>query len=127
MTAQVGARPIPHAGSMFSAWDLLARRSRNSVVRLLTEGVGCGSHEAIDECVAADALDHHTLLPEWRNMREYVHGLVAMLRGALPDLAIEVHDVIVEGNRVVARVTVTGTHTRGPLFGVPATGSTVHC
>ena len=118
--------PVLHAGRMFSAWDLLARRSRNSVIRLITEGVAAGNHEAIDEYIAADAVDHHALLPEWRDMRAYMHGLVAMLHGALPDLRVEINDLVVEGNRVAARVTVAGTHTRAPLFGVPANGRAVY-
>jgi predicted ester cyclase len=111
---------------MFSAWELLARRSRNSVIRLITEGVGGADHDVIDECIAADALDHHALLPDWQDMRAYTHGLVAMLHGALPDLRVDIDDLVVEGNRVTVRVTVSGTHTRGPLFGVPATGRAVH-
>src|SRR5262245_6323726 len=110
---------------MFSAWELLARRSRTSVLRLFTEALGAGCHEAIDECVADDALDHHALLPHLVDMREYMHGLVAMLHGALPDLRVVVHEVIVDGNRAAACVTIAGTHTRGPLFGVPATGRVV--
>jgi steroid delta-isomerase-like uncharacterized protein len=40
---------------------------------------------------------------------------------AIPDLHVTVHDLIAEGDRVVATLTLKGTHT-GPYFGLPATG-----
>ena len=46
------------------------------------------------------------------------------LQHALPDVRFTVDDLIAEGDRVVFRVTVTGTH-RGEMFGVPATGKAV--
>ena len=45
-----------------------------------------------------------------------------MLRGSMPDLRAEVNDLVAEGDRVAARVSVTGTHTGEPLFGTPASG-----
>jgi len=46
------------------------------------------------------------------------------LRVALPDLHIEIDDMIEEGNQVLARCTVTGTHT-GPGLGMEPTGKSV--
>ena len=46
------------------------------------------------------------------------------LQRALPDVRFHVDDLIAEGDRVVFRVTVTGTH-RGEMLGVPATGRAV--
>ncbi len=40
---------------------------------------------------------------------------------AVPDASIEVGDVFEAGDRVAARLTITGTH-EGELLGVPATG-----
>lgn len=47
-----------------------------------------------------------------------------ILRPALPDLRVEIHDQVAEGDRVVTRKTIRGTH-RGPLFGIAATGRAV--
>ena len=44
-----------------------------------------------------------------------------MLRAAFPDLHYTVDDVVAEGDKVVQRVTGSGTM-HGPLFGMPATG-----
>jgi predicted ester cyclase len=46
-----------------------------------------------------------------------------LLRG-LPDLHVAVEDVIAEGDKVVSRNTVTGTH-QGEYRGLPPTGKSV--
>lgn len=47
-----------------------------------------------------------------------------VLRPAFPDLSVEIHDQIAEGDRVTTRKTIRGTH-RGELLGIPATGRVV--
>jgi predicted ester cyclase len=47
-----------------------------------------------------------------------------ILRPALSDLTVEIHDQVAEGDKVTTRKTIRGTH-RGELFGVPATGKAV--
>ncbi len=44
-----------------------------------------------------------------------------MFRSAIPDLKMVVEDMIAEGDKVVLRYTLEGTH-EGELFGVPPTG-----
>ena len=43
-----------------------------------------------------------------------------ILRPAFPDLTVEIHDQIAEGDKVATRKTLRGTH-GGPFLGVPAT------
>ena len=50
--------------------------------------------------------------------------VTAMLLRAFPDLHVTVEDLIAEGDKVVGRNTVTGTH-RGEFMGLPATGRSV--
>ena len=47
-----------------------------------------------------------------------------VLRPAFPDLSVEIHDQIAEGDKVTTRKTVRGTH-RGELLGVAPTGKHV--
>jgi steroid delta-isomerase-like uncharacterized protein len=47
---------------------------------------------------------------------------VAQVRAGLPDARYTVHDLIVEGDRAVARVTLAGTHL-GPVAGRAPTGA----
>lgn len=51
-------------------------------------------------------------------------AVFARLRQAYPDLHVAVEDVIAEGDRVVSRNTVTGTH-QGEYLGIPPTGKSV--
>ncbi|MFI5041936.1 MAG: ester cyclase [Acidimicrobiales bacterium] len=43
------------------------------------------------------------------------------LRDAFPDIRFEIDDLVAEGDRVVAKVTYSGTH-RGSFFGIAPTG-----
>ncbi len=57
------------------------------------------------------------------NLVEHREDIYAFL-GAFPDLHITVEDLIAEGDKIVGRVTLTGTH-QGELMGIPATGKKV--
>ena len=47
-----------------------------------------------------------------------------VLRPAFPDLKVEIHDQIAEGDKVTTRKTLRGTH-RGELLGIPPTDEAV--
>ena len=53
--------------------------------------------------------------------KEGVRQLFHMYRAAFPDLRMEVEDVLVSGDKAIARVRATGTH-RGEFIGMPASG-----
>jgi predicted ester cyclase len=73
------------------------------------------------EELADPALRMHSPLAEGQTgPAGLVEGML-MLRRAFPDLRLDVQDVIAEGDRVVARVVVTGTH-QGEHMGVAPTG-----
>ena len=50
--------------------------------------------------------------------------LAQILHVAFPDLALQVQDLVAEGDKVASRWSATGTH-RGPLFGIPPTNERV--
>lgn len=52
-----------------------------------------------------------------------VQDFLAMLTVAAPDLHLEIHDLIEDGDRVAVRFTMAGTHTGGPLLGVDPAGA----
>jgi predicted ester cyclase len=56
--------------------------------------------------------------------KEGVKQLFRMYRAAFPDLRMEPQDVLVSGDKAVARVRATGTH-QGEFLGMPATGKSV--
>jgi steroid delta-isomerase-like uncharacterized protein len=79
--------------------------------------------KTIDEIVASDAVIR-TPLPIDATGAELLKQVWAMLFRVYPDIHLTVEDVIAEGDKVVARNTVTGTH-RGEFMGVGPTGKSV--
>jgi steroid delta-isomerase-like uncharacterized protein len=59
-----------------------------------------------------------------------VHGpdghaeFIADFRGAFPDVAVEMHHLVVEGDLIVAHMSWSGTH-QAPYQGMPATGRSI--
>ena len=53
-----------------------------------------------------------------------VRQLAEALLPGIPDLALPIEDVVAEGDKVLVRLRVQGTH-GGELMGIPATGRTI--
>jgi RNA polymerase sigma factor (sigma-70 family) len=79
--------------------------------------------KTIDEVVEPDAVIH-TPLPIQATGPQLLKEVFARLHGAFPDLHITIEDLIEEGDKVVSRNTVTGTH-QGEYMGIPSTGKSV--
>ena|SRR6266545_1201329 len=79
--------------------------------------------KTIDEVFEPDVLIR-TPLPVQATGAQALKQVWAILLRAFPDVHITVEDVIAEGDKVVARDTVTGTH-QGEYMGVPPTGKSV--
>ncbi|MBP1821036.1 ester cyclase [Mycobacterium sp. OAE908] len=77
----------------------------------------------IDEVVAPDAVIR-TPLPIDTTGAAALKQIWSMLLRIYPDIHLTVEDLIGEGDKVVGRTTVTGTH-RGEFMGVAPTGNTV--
>ena len=79
--------------------------------------------KAIDEFVAPDVLIR-TPLPVQATGAQALKEVFARLHRAFPDLHVTVEDLIAEGEKVVGRNSVSGTH-QGEYMGLPATGKPV--
>jgi steroid delta-isomerase-like uncharacterized protein len=79
--------------------------------------------KTIDETVEPDARIR-TPVPLQVTGAQALKEVFATLHRAFPDLRVTIEDLIAEGDRVVARNTVTGTH-RGEYMGLPPTGKSV--
>ena len=79
----------------------------------------------VDEHVTHDFIEHEempgTVAASGRD--QAVQSLSAM-QGAFSDLRFNVEDIIAEGDKVVARLTITGTHT-GEFMDIPASGNKI--
>src|SRR5437899_2949128 len=88
------------------------------ILRYLDETWNKHNLAVIDEVIAEDVMQHVKGVPPGR---AGIHGFFAMIHGAFPDAQFTVDDIIAEGDKVVWRFTVQGTHT-GPFRGMPPTG-----
>lgn len=93
-------------------------RNKEVVRRHLEEGVTRRRAQIWSELMTDEFTLHHPLVQPGR---EGYEEALAALWSAFPDLAIEVLDVVAEGDSVVVRYVERGTH-EGDLLGVPPTG-----
>jgi predicted ester cyclase len=80
--------------------------------------------KTVDEVFAPDALVA-TQLPIHTTGAKAIKEVFAILHRAFPDLRVTVEDVIAEGDKVVSRHTVTGTHRGGDYMGLAPTGRSI--
>jgi steroid delta-isomerase-like uncharacterized protein len=105
-----------------------AQETRNKATfRRFDDAVNTGDAEliskTIDELVEPDVLIR-TPLPVEATGAQALKQVWAMLLRAFPDLHITIEDLLAEGDKVVIRNTVTGTH-QGEYMGLPPTGKSV--
>jgi steroid delta-isomerase-like uncharacterized protein len=101
----------------------MSTEDNNAKVRRIIEEVwNRGKLAVVDELVAPNCVFHdpHTTFRGPEGIKRYV----MMYRMAFPDVHFTIDDLIAEGERVVIRWTVTGTHT-GELQGIAPTGKSV--
>jgi steroid delta-isomerase-like uncharacterized protein len=101
--------------------------SNKATTRRLYDAMITGSAEVIsktiDEVVEPDVL-FHAPVPTGATGAQALKQVWPVLLRAFPDLHVAVEDVIAEGDKVVVRDTVTGTH-QGEYRGLPPTGKSV--
>ena len=98
-------------------------KNKATVREFVTEAQSRGNLGAIDVYLPPEFVDHSPVsgLP---GNREGVRMLFSALWAAFPDLRATIHDQVAEGDKVVTRKTLSGTHS-GPFMGLPPTGNRV--
>lgn len=103
----------------------MSTQERKALVNRYAEEVWSrGRLEATDEYIASDYVRHDPGIPFEVRGREGIKQLVLMYRAAFPDIHFTAADTIAEGDRVVVRWDVRGTH-RGELMDIAPTGHEV--
>ena len=97
--------------------------SHETTMRRAYELISAGEIDAFAEHLADDFVEHEEL-PGLEQSKEGVRQLFHMYRAAFPDLRMEPEDVLVSGDKAVARVRATGTH-EGEFMGRPPTNKEV--
>jgi steroid delta-isomerase-like uncharacterized protein len=125
----VNAQNLRHLGADPRRTQMTAAQetSHKAVFRRVLEVVNTHDEEliskAIDETVHPDVLIR-TPLPVQATGAQAIMEVFTTLNRAFPDLQITVEDLIEEGDKLVVRNTVTGTH-QGEYMGIAPTGKSV--
>ena len=94
-----------------------------ATMRRLYDLINAGEIDGFGELLAEDFVEHEEtpgLEPTKEGVKQFFH----MFKAAFPDLRMEPQDILVAGEKVVARTRATGTH-EGEFLGMPATGKRV--
>lgn len=100
----------------------MSTETNKAIVRRYVEQVVCEGHDDLVEEFMAEGIELHGtgLAPGLAAMEKWV----VMLAEAFPDRQVSIDDVVAEGDKVVVRTTLNGTH-QGEMQGIPATGNPV--
>jgi steroid delta-isomerase-like uncharacterized protein len=102
----------------------MSTEQNKSLARYVYEEIfNTGNFEALAEVSAPDFVDHSPSPGQAPGVEGVIQSLTG-LREAFPDMTFTVEDMIAEGDKVVSRLTMRGTH-NGEFMGVPATGRPV--
>ena len=91
--------------------------------RFVEEAINQKNLHAIDQLVAEDFVEH-VPFPGQGPGREGLKYAVASLLSGFPDMRWTIEEQVAEGEKVVSRFTMTGTH-QGGFLGMAATGKSI--
>ncbi len=94
-----------------------------ATMRRFYDLINAGDVDGFGELLADDFVEHEET-PGLAPTKEGVKDFFKMFIAAFPNLRMDAEDVLVSGDKVVARVRVTGTH-EGEFMGMPATGKSI--
>ncbi len=94
-----------------------------ATTRRLYELISAGDIDGFGDHVADEFVEHEET-PGFERSKAGVTQMFKAYRAAFPDLRMDAEDVLVAGEKVVARVRATGTH-QAEFMGMPATGKSV--
>jgi steroid delta-isomerase-like uncharacterized protein len=94
-----------------------------ATIRSLYDAINAGDLEAFAALMADDFIEHE-VTPGLAPTKEGVIAFFKMQRAAFSGLRMDPEDILVDGDKAVARVRYTGTNT-GDFMGTPATGKSV--
>ena len=94
-----------------------------NIVRRYQDIYNSNDLDALGE-VVAEAVLTPRIMPGMKPGLEGARQVHAISLIGMPDWHTRIDDLIAEGDKVVARITMTGTHT-GDFWGIPATGKRV--
>lgn len=97
---------------------------KSKIYTAFTESFNNGKYELLDDVFSSDAIGLDRARPSEKTGPEGAKELVKNFRDAFPDLKVDIEYQVAEGDRVVSKWSMTGTH-KGDFMGIPATGKKV--
>ncbi len=97
--------------------------NKDLVRRGYAELVNEGNFSHLEEFIHEDYVDH-TQPPGWPTDRAGLQQQLQYFRSAFPDIHVTLEEMVAEGDLVMFRQTMRGTH-QGEFFGIPPTGNPV--
>lgn len=101
-----------------------ADANKEVVRRFNTEVIEQGDATAFESLMAAGFVNHSAPSGAPDGPQSMWNTFQNILRPALSNLTVTIHDQIAEGDRVTTRKTISGVHS-GTLLGIPATGKQI--
>ena len=101
----------------------MSTEQNKAIRRQAYKAVNHKNLDALNEVIASD-ITSHSARPGQAPGLEGVKQLFSSMYSAFRDLHIDVEDMIAEGDKVVARVTGSGTH-QGEFMGIAPTGNRI--
>ncbi len=95
-------------------------QNKSVVSRWMDELFNKGNVSINDEILVPDYINHDPSLPKDNRSREGFKQFVSMVRSAFPDFQLNCVDQIAEGDQVVTRFSMGGTH-KGEFMGIAPT------
>ena len=102
----------------------MSTQDNKAIARRFAQVWGKGNLNTVDELAAPNLSVSYPLLPETVHGPEAFKQILMMVHSGLPDADASIEDEIAEGDKVVVRWRMRGTHT-GELMGIAPTGKPV--
>ena len=101
----------------------MSAEDNKAIVRRAYDAINRNDLDALDEMVDSNVTDHDPAPGQGPGL-EGVKQYFSSLHTAFPDVQMNVDYMVAEGDKVVARVSVSGTH-QGEFLGIDPTGNQV--
>lgn len=97
--------------------------SQRQIAELFYAAMNTGNSALLDRALSLDWIDR-TLPPGRQPGREGIRQALNVLRTAMPDLLCTVQEMFFDGDKAIAQIILSGTHT-GNFLSAPATGQPI--
>ncbi len=103
---------------------MTTEQNKALVRRVNKEFIEGGNVDTLNEIFAEDFVNHTAPPGSPKNRDGVVYFFNHLLKPAFPDLKVEIHDMVAEGDKVTTRKSFYATH-KGEFFGVQSTSKSV--